>query len=231
MRISWTCPYCNSLCTLGNDDVREFDSHGYVNDEVGCYRTCVRLVVCPNPECRQHSISLTIHKADEDGSFSTDPIRSWQLLPESLARQFPDYIPGQILSDYREACLIRDRSPKASATLSRRCLQGMIRDFWDIRKNRLKDEVDALQGKVTARDWEAIDGLRSVGNIGAHMEADVDTIIEVEPDEAALLISLIETLLADWYVVRHEREQRMAAVAKLAEEKKAKRAEANKPES
>jgi len=107
----------------------------------------------------------------------------------------------------------------------------MIRDFWDIRKNRLKDEVDALQGKVTARDWEAIDGLRSVGNIGAHMEADVDTIIEVEPDEAALLISLIETLLADWYVVRHEREQRMAAVAKLAEEKKAKRAEANKPES
>jgi hypothetical protein len=46
----------------------------------------------------------------------------------------PDYIPEQIKDDYYEACSILNLSPKASATLARRCLQGMIRDFWGITK-------------------------------------------------------------------------------------------------
>ena len=32
----------------------------------------------------------------------------------------------QLMDDYEEACAIVNLSPKASATLSRRCLQGMI---------------------------------------------------------------------------------------------------------
>jgi hypothetical protein len=53
----------------------------------------------------------------------------WKLLPESRAKEFPDYVPAAILDDYRQACRIASFSPKASATLARRCLQGMIRDF------------------------------------------------------------------------------------------------------
>ena len=90
--------------------------------------------------------------------------------------------------DYVQACRIRDLSPKASATLARRCLQGMIRDFAKITKKRLVDEIDALRelatagnapAGVTLESVEAIDHVRSIGNIGAHMEADVDKIIDI----------------------------------------------------
>ena len=73
----------------------------------------------------------------------------------------------------------------------------MIRDFWGISKRRLKDEVDALEEKVDPQTWDAIDSVRKIGNVGAHMEADINVIVDVDPDEATLLISLIETLLAD----------------------------------
>lgn len=56
--------------------------------------------------------------------------REWHLIPPSGAKAFPDFVPAAIRADYEEACLIVDLSPKASATLSRRALQGMIRDFW-----------------------------------------------------------------------------------------------------
>ena len=57
-------------------------------------------------------------------------------MPESDAKPQPEFIPEAIRQDYREACRIRDLSPKASATLARRCLQGMIRDFCAITRGK-----------------------------------------------------------------------------------------------
>jgi hypothetical protein len=142
-----------------------------------------------------------------------------------LARPFPAYIPQAILDDYREACLIVNDSPKTSATLSRRCLQGIIRDFWKISKPKLINEIKELEGKIDSSTWRAIDGVRSVGNIGAHMETDINLIVDVDPEEAKTLIGLIEFLLKDWYVARHDREEHMQKVIDLAklkaDEKKA----------
>ena len=136
--------------------------------------------------------------------------------PQSTAKPFPEYIPQAIISDYNEACLIKDLSPKASATLSRRCLQGMIRDFWGISKSRLIDEIEALQEKIDSLTWNAIDGLRKIGNIGAHMEKDINIITDVEPQEATLLLGLIENLLKDWYITNHDKEERYKKIADLA---------------
>lgn len=44
------------------------------------------------------------------------------------------------------------------------------------------------------------------------MEKSVDTIVDVEPDEAALLLELIETLISDWYVAKHRRTSRNKAL-------------------
>src|SRR5690606_29160361 len=111
--------------------------------------------------------------------------RSWRLIPESMAKTYPTYIPDSLIEDYTEACLIIDKSPKASATLARRCLQGMIRDFWAVTgKRSLAQEIDAIRDSVEPETWEAIDALRKLGNIGAHMERDINLIVEVEADEA-----------------------------------------------
>ena len=85
----------------------------------------------------------------------------------------------------------------------------MIRDFWSVSKGRLVDEIDAIKDKIDELAWKAIDGLRKIGNIGAHMEKDINVIVDVDPNEAKLLIGLIETLVDDWYVTRHERQLRM----------------------
>jgi hypothetical protein len=144
---------------------------------------------------------------------------SWNLKPQSSAKPFPDYIPAPILQDYEEACLICGLSPKASATLSRRCLQGIIRDFWGISKARLIDEIDDLNGKIDATTWNAIDAVRSIGNIGAHMEKDINLIVDVDHEEADLLLRLIEVLLDEWYIRRHEREEHMQKVIAAAQAK------------
>jgi hypothetical protein len=150
---------------------------------------------------------------------SGDPIEVWLLRPKSLSKPFPAYIPQVVLDDYKEACLIVNDSPKASATLSRRCLQGIIRNFWKISKPRLIDEIKELEGKIDSSTWRAIDGVRSVGNIGAHMEKDINIIVDVDPEEAKTLIGLIEFLLKDWYVSRHDREEHMQKVIDLAKQK------------
>ena len=95
----------------------------------------------------------------------------------------------------------------------------MIRDFWGISKNRLKDEIDALEEKVDPLTWNAIHGVRTVGNIGAHMEKDIDLIVAVEDKEAGMLIGLVEILIEDWYVDRHHKQQRLNAVVEIAAEK------------
>ena len=103
----------------------------------------------------------------------------------------------------------------------------MIRDFWGIKKSRLVDEIQELQARVDSDTWAAIDGLRQIGNIGAHMEKDVDLIVEVEPDEAEKLLWLIELLAKEWYINRDERRRRLANLAAMAEEKAAIRKPAN----
>lgn len=215
----WTCPYCNRPCTIGGNDIRELSEKSFINSMYGTYRGRIKIITCPNVECRKQTISLTISSCDNYGLNEQAPFYSARLIPESSAKPFPSYIPEAILHDYNEACLIQEKSPKASATLSRRCLQGMIRDFWGIKKDRLFDEIKDLEGKVEESTWEAIDSVRKVGNIGAHMEKDVDLIIDVDSDEAALLIWLIETLFEDWYIAKHEREERMAKIRQIAENK------------
>ncbi len=234
----WTCPFCNrdTIITETNyqsNDVLYKKGSALSEEENILGLECV-FVVCPNTKCRQLSLAVHLREKEFDyakhGYTRKRDIDSWRLIPESAANPFPDYIPESILEDYKEACLIHDKSPKASATLSRRCLQGMIRDFWQISKSRLIDEIEELKGKVDSPIWDAIDGVREVGNIGAHMEKDVNLIIDVESNEADLLIKLIETLLKEWYVRRYEREENAKAVKELAAQKTAQK-KANVPKN
>jgi len=224
VREKWTCPYCNRPCTVGDQDVSILGSEPvFINDKYGWYVGKFTVITCPTPGCEKQTMFATVYTWQPGVGHQNTPLYSFNLIPESNAKPFPDYIPQQLRDDYTEACSIKTKSPKASATLCRRCLQGMIRDFWKIKGKRLYDEIQELREKIDGDSWEAIDSVRAVGNIGAHMEADVDLIIDVEEGEADLLIGLIETLFEEWYVAKHVREERMANVANLAATKKAAR--------
>lgn len=216
----WTCPYCNRATTITQAN----RSYGGINfDDNNKERTSLRVeieaITCPSPSCREYSLKANLSKLDSLTHEVVSTLMTWQLRPQSSAKPFPDYVPAPIRADYEEACLIRDLSPKASATLSRRCLQGIIRDYWGVSKARLVDEINDLKDKTDASTWKAIDAVRSIGNIGAHMEKDINLVIDVEPAEAQLLIGLIEILLKDWYIARHEREAHLADIVALAKAK------------
>ena len=100
----------------------------------------------------------------------------------------------------------------------------MIRDFWGVEGQRdLWSEIDALKSKpeVPPETVDAIDALRKVGNIGAHMERDINVIVDVDPNEAGALIELIEMLIEEWYVARHRRQERLALVKQIGDSKDA----------
>ena len=219
---SFLCDFCGQPTTI--TEPNHSSGSTYFSTDRSEHGDCGFIygaVACPNPKCKKLSFTVSVVKYEMyRGSLQPDKkIQTWDLLPESSANPQPNYIPKAIRDDYYEACRIRELSAKASATLARRCLQGMIRNFWKIKKPTLKKEIAALESEVDVPTWNAIKAVREVGNIGAHMEKDVNLIIDVEPREAQLLIGLIETLLKEWYVAKHEREQRFKELQALAQKK------------
>jgi hypothetical protein len=198
-------------------------------------------IACQNKECMKLTLQIVLRKWTRSPSGNTTwgaQLEDWSLLPESNAKPQPACVPDFLQQDYYEACRIAALSPKASATLARRCLQGMIRDFCKIADRTLDAEIKALQKLVddgnaprgvTHESVEAIDHVRRIGNIGAHMEQDVSLLIEIDPDEASILLELVETLFQDWYVARFDREQRLTKVATIRKEKDAQKSAPGKP--
>ncbi|WP_031289894.1 DUF4145 domain-containing protein [Pseudoalteromonas agarivorans] len=220
---SWQCPYCDRTATITESNYSRSRHLVEKNTKDARVAIFTSVVVCPNSNCKEYAISAELYLWRWNGSnwgVDGDPILNWSLKPQSESIQFPDYIPQAILSDYGEACLIRDLSPKASATLSRRCLQGMIRDFFTVKGRTLFDEINSIKEHVDPLTWDAIDAVRSIGNIGAHMEKDINVIIDVDQSEALLLIGLIESLIQDWYIARFERQQRLKSIVGVADQKK-----------
>lgn len=217
------CPYCNMIMPISDDTTRN-RYPGFSNDIDRYYGTdhyvyresCIKLTYYQCPNCGEYTIqALGIGDKVQDVNV---PIR-----PISSAKQFPDYIPEAIRQDYEEACAIVNLSPKASATLSRRCLQGMIRDFWGITKPTLNKEIDELQNQIPADLWSSIDALRQLGNIGAHMEKDTNVIVDIDPNEANSLIQLIELLIKEWYINREERKKLFSSIISTNQTKQSKR--------
>lgn len=219
---SWRCPHCEHDAVIRNDDTAT--TYEWARGAA----VYAQFVWCPNPECGRYTLTVDVYETvaatDSQPSHLGRLLRSVCLVPPSRAEIWPDYVPAAIRQDYVEACGIVEESAKAAATLARRCLQGMIRDFWEVDGRRtLYEEIEAIADKVDATTLASIHAIRDVGNIGAHMERDVNLIIDVEPGEAEALISLIEVLVRDWYIAKHEREERLQAVVEVAAAKSAER--------
>ena len=219
---NWQCPHCQAWSSLNEGQYKKTLIPLDGNTEKLSFLT-VHVIICKNLKCQKATITADLNGIVQHGTVMKPPtsgrIRRFSLVPDSKAKPQPPYIPQKIVADYQEACLIAGLSPKASATLSRRCLQGMIRDFFSVSKRTLADEINAIRDQIPPDVWEAIDSVRKIGNIGAHMEKDSNVIVDVDEDEARLLLELIEQLFDDWYVIRHKRRERVAAIKNTAAEK------------
>lgn len=233
--VNWKCPHCDHGQTVV--PAKQFFNWYYLGQKHGSQGNLifgVQSYECAKPKCGKITLWCAVRTGhyNHQGVVVPDdneiPFLKGRLNPESSAKPQPNFIPEPLRENYIEACRIVDLSPKSSATLARRCLQGMIRDFCGISKNTLWAEIEELDHQITAntapRDIapdtvEAINHVRKIGNYGAHMEKDIDAIVEIEPGEAAALIEKIELLFKEWYVARETRQSRLAAIQGIRETK------------
>lgn len=152
--------------------------------------------------------------------------RSRMVWPKGLSRApVPPEVPTAIAEDYMEACVVLGDSATASAALSRRCLQNILRQAAAVKPGDLSVEIQQVidSGKLPTPIAENIDAVRNIGNFAAHPNKSQSTgqILPVEPEEAEWNLDVLESLF-DFYYVQPARAQakRDALNKKLADAKK-----------
>ena len=112
----------------------------------------------------------------------------------------------ELKDDYLEACNVLEISAKASAVLSRRVLQLVLKEQgYDHRNLKVQiKKVLAEQGEkaLPTSIKETIEFVRRFGNFSAHPITEETTlqIVNVEPDEAEWCLRIIEELFTHYYV-------------------------------
>lgn len=153
------------------------------------------------PSCERAVISMTHIEGPRESSTR----RAWFAWPEGVSRApVSTAVPARIAMDYREAVAVLPASPSASAALSRRCLQGMLR-AQGFEQKSLADQIAAAIPTLPKYLQHDVDVIRVIGNNAAHpSHSDVaHAIVDVEPGEAEWSVELIEELL-DFYYTRPE---------------------------
>lgn len=220
----YKCPFCKQIMSLNNYTLKNhyltFESAISHNQAVnnGDPYLRVSFYKCPNDSCQKISIYVSGDNKEEFVEIEE------RICPKFRGEIMPSYVPASIRQDYEEACSIVELSPKASATLSRRCLQGMIRDYWGITRKTLHQEIEAIKGQINIKLYDTLLAFKSIGNIGAHPEDDINLIIDVEPEEALSLVKMVEYLIEAWYTERENTEALLSSISEISDKKKADRA-------
>jgi hypothetical protein len=129
-------------------------------------------------------------------------------------------VPADVQTDFREAVEVLPVSAKASAALSRRLLQHLLREYGSHNGRNLETEIEAAIKVLPSYLADAIDAVRHVGNIGTHpiRSGSTGEIVQVDAGEAEWLLDTVEALI-DFYIVKPAELQgrRSALDAKLVD--------------
>jgi hypothetical protein len=129
--------------------------------------------------------------------------------PRDSTRIISADVPEPFATDFRETCAILSDSPKASAALSRRTLQRLLRDTAGLKHSDLSKEIDEAMKSLPSHHADSIDAIRNIGNFAAHPNKSTNTaeVIDVEPGEAEWCLDVLEGLF-DFYFVQPAATQR-----------------------
>ena len=137
--------------------------------------------------------------------------------PRSSARPpLHHSVQPELAADYAEAALVLAMSPKASAALSRRCLQTLLRLQGHTQRN-LDEQIKAAYATFPSYTQTLIDAIRKIGNLSAHPKWNMaGEIVDVEEHEAEFTLDLLDSLFDHYYVKPDEHGKKLAAIqAKL----------------
>lgn len=234
MVFNWICPFCSMAQTVVSHKFKQgkicLHIDGQAEGQIGLYTSAIG---CSNLDCLKTSVSVKIQAAKNTGKYgslqfieSEEALCDIAIRPFGSAKPLPDFIPEKIREEYREACLIRELSPRASAALARQCLQSIIRDFERVEDENLHEEIAML--KKAIENVNAVHIADSGGDAAGTPEetsttaaeqrsANIPCFVDADHNDVQELIDLIELLFEEWYAHHNRREQRLAHVSKIAE--------------
>jgi hypothetical protein len=192
------CPHC----LVEFHDVWTEDAlRQYHADDAG---KAWRIASTKCPRCSQFTFvmqSCSRPKSNADWKWVTE----YTVHPLLASRPVPPEVraeDAELAADFEDAARLQTISPKASAALSRRCLQHLIRTKARIRRKDLFKEIEALRQIVPSWLAEDLHYPREIGNAAAHPMHNKHTgeIVDVDPEEAEWSLSVLERLFDYFYV-------------------------------
>jgi hypothetical protein len=191
------------------------------------YQWFVDLAVCP--QCGESNmrfykariVEFIPHPGDTNNRGHTVPELELTYPLFNARPPCPPEVPANLAKDYRQACKVLLLSPEASAALSRRCLQGILRDKGYTQHDLAKQIEAALNSNtLPTHISQVMDAVRQVGNFAAHATKSQHTgeIMDVEQGEAEWNLDVLEALFDFYYVQEAANQKRIIALnARLAE--------------
>jgi hypothetical protein len=166
------------------------------------------------PACSRLVISLMVYRLDQAVPMPVPtlvvglvpvPTSIGLVYPRCAARPpIPEQVPADIAEDYSEAALVLADSPKASAALSRRCLQAVLREGGNTESRDLAPQIGEVldTGTLPSHIADDLDAVRNIGNFAAHPTKSQSTgeIVSVEPGEAEWNLDVLDLLFDHYYV-------------------------------
>jgi len=178
------------------------------------------------PSCKKLIFFLINGEAHDIGrdSWMIRPVRKRTLVrPKGSTRApAPPQVPREFAEDYTEACTVLPDSPKASAALSRRCLQHLLREIAKVKPGNLAHEIQQVidSAKLPSHLTDSIDAIRNIGNFATHPIKSEKSreIVPVEPGEAEWNLDVLESLFDFYFVQPAMLERKRQALDKKLEE-------------
>lgn len=189
------CPHCQVEVHADFRDAYLNGNTGSIGQEddkgTGWYS---RTMVCPS--CLKAVIELVKTWAGKSDR--------WLVYPRNASRPpAASEVPSLLAEDFNEACAVLSHSAKASAALSRRCLQSLLR-LQGFTQKDLAPAIQALLDTKQLPSWlgDNVDAIRNIGNFAAHPLKDTNTgaILPVEVEEAEWNLEVLEGLFDFYYV-------------------------------
>ena len=181
----------------------------------------IELYLAQCPQCGRLILSIENRVLDGDEVIIDSGERV--IWPLSSGRPpVPPEVPAKLAGDYSEAALVLPLSPKASAALSRRCLQTLLWEAAGAMSKNLSYQIDEVLQSKALPSFVAgnLDVVRQIGNFAAHEQKSETTgaVLDVELGEAEWNLDVLDALFDFYYVTPEiERRKREALNEKLRE--------------
>jgi hypothetical protein len=204
------CPHCNIGIRLEIENLATYP----LKQTSGDKRIGIELSHGFCPECNELIVILKRGEyAFVESEYELKSIQEESFLyPKCFQKVVDPLVPDYYRNAFNEANAVLSISPKASAALSRRLLQSLLRDEYQIIDKDLVKQIEKFieRHDIPSDVSQAVDAIRNIGNFAAHPNKYKNTgeIVDVEVGEAEWLIEVLEALFDVKFIQPQQAQER-----------------------